>query len=68
MGKHSMNIWLIHTFFIYYIFKDYFFQISHNAIISYFMLVAFSTIVSILLNKFWCCVSDTYSKIRALMN
>jgi len=33
LGKHSTNIWLIHTFFCYYLFKDFIYSFKYPALI-----------------------------------
>ena len=53
MGKHSMNMWLIHSFFIYYYWQDLFVVITHNAIVAYLMLIILSYFSSIVINSFW---------------
>ncbi len=52
-GKHSMNMWLIHSFFCFYYFQNLFFSISRNPIISYVVLVLLSLLSAIAVTKFW---------------
>lgn len=52
-GKHSMNMWLVHTFFCYYWLKDIFFSVTHNAFLAYLVLVVVSYLSSILIDVFW---------------
>lgn len=46
LGKHSMNIWLIHTWFCTHLFHDFFYDTLYYPIIMYFTLLMMSLIVS----------------------
>ena len=48
LGKHSMNLWLIHSFFIYYYANKVTF-LTYNAAIMFFTVLACSLICSILI-------------------
>lgn len=50
LGKHSLNIWLIHTFFCYYYFKVLFVNIK-NPLIAYIVLLVVSLSSSIVIEK-----------------
>lgn len=52
-GKHSMNMWLIHTFFCYYYFQKEMLMVSDNAIVDYVLIVAMSLVASMIINGFW---------------
>lgn len=51
LGKYSMNIWLVHTVFIYYYAKKIIFEISKNPIIDLVLVLLFSLFVAYLLEK-----------------
>lgn len=54
LGIHSMNIWLIHSLFCYYIFKDFLYTISiGNSYFAFPILVLISLISSLVINMFW---------------
>lgn len=46
LGKHSMNLWLIHTWFCTRLFHNFFFDQIHYPILIYFSLLAVSLLVS----------------------
>lgn len=50
LGKHSLNMWLIHTFFCYYYFKQLFVNI-HNPLLAYVILVIVTLLSSIVIEK-----------------
>lgn len=52
-GKHSMNMWLIHTFFCYYYFQKEMLMVSDNAVVDYVLVVAMSLVASMVVEKFW---------------
>lgn len=52
-GKHSMNMWLIHSFFCYYYFQKEMLMISDNAIVAYVLLVAMSLLSSMVIDLIW---------------
>lgn len=52
-GKHSMNMWLIHTFFCYYYFQKEMLMISDNAIVAYVLLVVMSLLSSMVIDLIW---------------
>lgn len=47
LGKHSMNLWLIHSFFIYYYAKNVTF-LTHNPTIMFFTILVISLGCSII--------------------
>ena len=49
MGKHSMNIWLIHSFFCYYIFHDWIYSFRYPLLI-YVVLLLVSYLSSHIIN------------------
>ena len=51
LGKHSMNIFLFHTFIFSYYFHD-FIYCSHNPIIIYITLLVVCLIISVAINNF----------------
>lgn len=53
LGKHSMNMWLIHTFFCYYYFQKEMLMVSDNAIVDYVLLVAVSLVASMMVEWVW---------------
>lgn len=52
-GKHSMNMWLIHTFFCYYYFQKEMLMISDNAIVAYVLIVVMSLLSSMVIDLIW---------------
>ena len=52
-GKHSMNMWLIHSFFCYYYFQKEMLMVSNNAIIDYVLLVVVSLVASLIVDMVW---------------
>lgn len=52
-GKHSMNMWLIHTFFCYYYFQKEMLLVSDNAIVDFVLIVAVSLVASMVVDGFW---------------
>lgn len=52
-GKHSMNMWLIHTFFCYYYFQKEMLMVSSNAVVDYVLLVVVSFMSSMMVDYFW---------------
>lgn len=64
-GKHSMNMWLIHSFFCYYYFQKEMLMVSNNAIVDYVLLVAVSLIVSIVIDKIWNYVDKFYTTLKS---
>ena len=50
IGKHSMNIWMIHTWLMVYIFPDYFYFFKNPLLILCFVLIA-CIITSMIINK-----------------
>lgn len=50
MGKHSTNIWLVHTFFCYYYFHDFIYGLKYPVLI-YLVTLGLSFISSIVINK-----------------
>lgn len=52
-GKHSMNMWLIHTFFCYYYFQTEMLMVSSNAVVDYVLLVVVSLVSSMMVDYFW---------------
>ena len=51
-GKHSMNMWLIHSFFCYYYFQKEMLMVSDNAVVDYVLLVAVSMLASMIIDGF----------------
>lgn len=49
LGKHSMNMWMIHSWFCYYLFKDFIYGFKYPILI-YIILLAISLCCSILIN------------------
>lgn len=64
-GKHSMSMWLIHTFFCYYYFQTEMLMVSDNAVVDYVLLVAVSLIVSIVIDKIWNYVDKFYTTLKS---
>lgn len=52
-GKHSMNMWLIHSFFCYYYFQKEMLMVSNNAIVDYVLLVVVSLVSSVMVDWIW---------------
>ena len=52
-GKHSMNMWLIHSFFCYYYFQKEMLIVSDNAVVDYVLLVAVSVVASMVVDWVW---------------
>ena len=52
-GKHSMNMWLIHSFFCYYYFQKEMLMVSDNAVADYVLLVAVSVVSSMGVDWVW---------------
>lgn len=50
LGKHSTNIWLMHSFFCYYLFQKFTF-ISKNPIVIILQQIIVTVIISIIINK-----------------
>ena len=50
IGKHSMNIWMIHTWLMVYIFPDYFYVFKNPLLILFSVLFA-CIIISMIINK-----------------
>lgn len=60
LGSHSMNIWLIHTWYCYYIFHDQIYSLKYPFLIyaatfaiSLLTSIAFDFLFGKLLNKYW---------------
>lgn len=49
LGKHSMNMWLIHTFFCYYLFHDWIYSFRYPFLI-YIVLIMVSYLSSMIVN------------------
>lgn len=49
LGDHSMNMWMIHTWFCYYLFKDFIYSFKYPIII-FLVLTAISYLCSIIIN------------------
>ena len=64
LGKHSMNIFLIHTFIFYYWFNDFIYSFK-NPFLIFLVLIAVCTIISILLEflKKTICLADLIKKL-----
>lgn len=56
-GKHSMNMWLVHTFFCYYYFQKEMLVLSRNAIVDYVLIVAVSLVSSMVINSLWATIN-----------
>lgn len=66
LGEHSTNMWLVHTFYCYYFGAvSKIVYASNNAIISFVTLVVLSLGTSIVLNRFWKIMGETYAAIMA---
>ena len=52
-SKHSMNMWLIHSFFCYYYFQKEMMMVSNNAIVDYVLLVVVSLVSSVMVDWIW---------------
>ncbi len=52
-GKHSMNMWLVHTFFCYYYFQRELLMVSNNAVVVYMLLVVVSLVTSVMVDWGW---------------
>lgn len=50
MGRHSTNIWLVHTFFCYYYFHDFIYGLKYPVLI-YIVTLGLSFIASVFINK-----------------
>lgn len=50
MGKHSTNIWLVHTFFCYYYFHDFIYGLKYPVLI-YIVTLGLSFLSSVIINK-----------------
>ena len=64
-GKHSMNMWLIRSFFCYYYFQTEMVMVSDNAVVDYVLLVVVSLIVSIVIDKIWNYVDKFYKTLKS---
>lgn len=64
-GKHSMSMWLTHSFFCYYYFQTEMLMVSDNAVVDYVLLVAVSLIVSIVIDKIWNYVDKFYTTLKS---
>lgn len=63
LGRHSLNIWLVHTFYCYYYCKQLFVAIA-DPLLAYLVLVILSLVTSILLEfikKKFSCLKTYYS-------
>lgn len=49
LGKHSMNMWLIHTFFCYYLFHDWIYSFKYPILI-FIVLIVVSYLSSVVVN------------------
>lgn len=59
LGKHSLNIWLIHTFICYYYWQSLFLKLlDGNAILSVIILLVISLLMSIAINYFYNILSN----------
>lgn len=52
MGRHSTNIWLVHTFFCYYYFHDFIYGLKYPFLI-YIVTLGLSVISSVVINKLY---------------
>lgn len=52
-GKHSMNMWLMHTFFCYYYFQKEMLMVSKNPIVAFLLIVLLSLLSSMIIDWFW---------------
>lgn len=50
MGKHSMNLWLIHSFFIFYYLRQITF-LTRNPLVMFFTVTALSLLCSMVIGK-----------------
>ena len=50
LGRHSTNIWFVHSWFCFYLFREQFYSLGHPVLI-YLSLVIASLLVSIILDK-----------------
>ncbi len=57
LGKHSMNMWLIHAFFCFFYLQKWFFSITVNPYLLLLLLIVISFGCSVVVNRFWRCVS-----------
>ena len=64
LGKHSNNIWLTHTFFCYYYFKELTFMPRYSILIVIWTIVL-SLISSIFLNKFKDILNKIFKSIKS---
>ena len=64
LGKHSMNMWLIHSFFCFYYLQPYFLSLSHHPIPVLILLIAVSLASSILLDFIWYGVGRLFGKLK----
>jgi hypothetical protein len=61
LGKHSTNMWLIHSFFCYYLFKDFIYSFKYPVII-FIVLLIISLISSFLINLIYKPISAKLSQ------
>lgn len=52
IGKYSMDIWLIHTFFAYYYFSDFIYSFKYDILI-YFVCMLLSVLSAMIVQMFW---------------
>lgn len=67
LGRYSIYIWLMHTFFLYYYFQSQFMQLKY-AILIYICVLCTCLIISIILNKIYIKCVKTFSKCKRMKN
>lgn len=63
LGKHSMNMWLIHSFFCYYLFHDWIYSFKYPLLI-FIVLIVVSYLSSIVVNYIYDLVYSVVNKIK----
>lgn len=57
LGRHSTNIWLVHTFFCYYLFHDFIYSLQYPIVII-IVVLGLSLISSVILEKIYQIISN----------
>ena len=61
LGKHSMNIWLIHTWICYYLFKDFIYSLKYPILI-FSITTILSLLMSLVVNEICDCIQKIAKK------
>lgn len=67
LGKHSNNMWLIHTFFCYYYFQDIIFYPKYSILIVILLLII-SLAISIIINLILDLIDNMWINLRNISN